>query len=427
MKNLIITLTLTTLSLSSFAGRHLPLDLTFEESLKLHEQIKQYERLKNNEDEEKNDVADYYRKYDKDLKEAIKAGEKLSAWLKKINEARSGEDQVRLTSKETQSRSGIPVDRPFRYSPKIVKERTDKIKEGLNPKVAAVFYGKEPISKEMYVSKEEFIKFGRKISGTYQIAVRWKGSLRWMDWYKRASLRDVRGLYYLKKVENLDDKLTQYSRQSEEVQGKLKELLVKTCMTGNGKRKTCETTFQEYLKENKLVLFKAKVIATAMRTWNAFFDISRPRNDVEWIPAGQNEMRVVFKNIKDPEIAAWLKENVEEEFKFEPEDFTMTLKYIRGNWGTAYLEFKPGVTPHVAGGNKLVMDANQDIKEYSVQWTIRHEFGHILRLPDCYHEFFDTEKMEMVNYQLDTSDLMCSRAGKMNERIYKELERVYKK
>lgn len=73
------------------------------------------------------------------------------------------------------------------------------------------------------------------------------------------------------------------------------------------------------------------------------------------------------------------------------------------------------------------MDSNTDIQEYGVRWTIRHEFGHILRLPDCYTEFYDTKEQVMVNYQLDTTDLMCSRAGLMNERIYQELKKHYQK
>ena len=79
------------------------------------------------------------------------------------------------------------------------------------------------------------------------------------------------------------------------------------------------------------------------------------------------------------------------------------------------------------GGNQIVMDSNQPIEEYESQWTIRHEFGHVLGLPDCYHEFYDTNLEAYVNYQLDVTDLMCSRAGNMKERIYTELKKAYGK
>jgi hypothetical protein len=50
---------------------------------------------------------------------------------------------------------------------------------------------------------------------------------------------------------------------------------------------------------------------------------------------------------------------------------------------------------------------------------------HVIGLPDCYHEFYDTNLEAYVNYQLDISDLMCSRAGNIKERIYTELKKVY--
>jgi hypothetical protein len=71
------------------------------------------------------------------------------------------------------------------------------------------------------------------------------------------------------------------------------------------------------------------------------------------------------------------------------------------------------------------MDANSSLDEFDSQWTLRHEFGHVLGLPDCYHEFYDTKIEAYVNYQIDVTDLMCSRSGNMNERIFKELKRTY--
>ena len=138
-------------------------------------------------------------------------------------------------------------------------------------------------------------------------------------------------------------------------------------------------------------------------------------------------MEVTFKDPKNEVIADWLKVNIEDEFRRPLLNWNLEMRFIRGGWFTAYLEFKKNVTPHVSGGNKVVMDANTDIEEYGVRWTIRHEYGHILRIPDCYHEFYDKERNLMINYQLDVTDLMCSRAGVMNDRIYEELKRVYYK
>ncbi len=59
--------------------------------------------------------------------------------------------------------------------------------------------------------------------------------------------------------------------------------------------------------------------------------------------------------------------------------------------GYSLLYFQKGVTPHVnrLGGNVIIMDAAASIEEYAIRWAIRHEYGHVLGLPDCYFEFYD--------------------------------------
>ena len=92
-----------------------------------------------------------------------------------------------------------------------------------------------------------------------------------------------------------------------------------------------------------------------------------------------------------------------------------------------HVVFQAGATPHVNGiaGSEITMDGNRNMAEYSSRWTIRHEYGHVLGFPDCYVEFFDVGAGVMVNYQLDITNLMCSRKGKLQERHYLELRNAY--
>jgi hypothetical protein len=91
--------------------------------------------------------------------------------------------------------------------------------------------------------------------------------------------------------------------------------------------------------------------------------------------------------------------------------------------------WEEGATPHVdnAPGTTITMDANSPLSEYDVQWTIRHEYGHVLGFPDCYEEFYDEEAEAFVSYQLDVTNLMCSRRGKLKQVHYDELKRAYYK
>lgn len=72
-----------------------------------------------------------------------------------------------------------------------------------------------------------------------------------------------------------------------------------------------------------------------------------------------------------------------------------------------FLEFIKGVTPYVSGKtyNKITMDPDYSLDDYDTQWTIRHEFGHVLGFPDCYLEFFDPDKKEMTYYTIEPDNL----------------------
>lgn len=410
-------------SLSAFASAHLPLDLSFEESRNLYQEF--IKTQKNNKSDNYNLMFGVFAAYNTEMELAVNSGERLSLWIKKINEKRPN-NPLRLTSRGTQR--GIPIDRPSRYSPKIVADRLTALRTKMPQSMQDVLYNGTIITSTFSVDEETFILNARRASGIYQTATRWNMMSKWLEALKRRKARDIRGYYTLKNTENLDHKLKNIMSLDQEERDTLINALVGICINAMGRvDKSCEKSLKDPRNWSQLVDAKNRFMPRAQMVWDSYFKINNPRTDVEWTPSGQNVMKVVFKNIKDPEIANWLKDNVEDEFKLDKENFVMELNYIKGSSGTAYLEFKPGVTPHVSGGNKIVMDSNTDIQEYGVRWTIRHEFGHIMRLPDCYTEFYDEEEKVMVNYQLDVTDLMCSRAGLMNERIYEELRQKYMK
>lgn len=386
---------------------HLPLELTFEESQKWLAQ--QHKNQKNSKDPF--------------IQAAINGGEKMSDWVKLINSIRSDADAIRLTSKATQR--GIPIDRPSEYGPSTIKRDYEKFKQDMPQKLFEVFYGKVAISTSTILSDKEFIAWARRVSKLYQTAVRWQGYQAWLPQMGARKYRDVRGFYYLKNLKDLDYQLANINTLSADESKKLLQAMNGLCLNRERNEKVCKQKVTTAFNEKKLVELKDKYWATAIRIWDSFFKISNPRKDVEWTQKAPGIMHVVFKDPKNPEIANWLKDNVEDEFKLAQQNWGLELRYKKRGWGLSYIEFKKNVTPHVSGGNKIVMDANTPLEEYNVKWTIRHEYGHILRLPDCYHEFYDVDQNLMINYQLDISDLMCSRVGAMNERIYNELKRVY--
>ncbi|MEK6624421.1 MAG: hypothetical protein AABY86_05615, partial [Bdellovibrionota bacterium] len=175
-------------------------------------------------------------------REGIIGGEKLSLWLNKINETRSPERQIRLTSSST--RSGIPIDAPSVYGPKQISETLTTIKSSLPPELTQVVYGPVAISADFPGTEEEFIKNARRVDHLYQTATRWATSIKpWLAWYKSAKARDVRGYYHLNKITDVDAKLQHFSQLPLEEQNILKQHLVGICRNARHTQSECEQSF----------------------------------------------------------------------------------------------------------------------------------------------------------------------------------------
>jgi len=403
-------------------GPHMPLELSLKESQKLWKnyQAKEATRVLHEGDEKGEEIELT------SVRQAIGNGERLLEWIEQINSTREEAKKIRLTSPQT--RKGIPIDKPKKYGPSTIENDFQELRDAIPEQMRNVIYEKAPLPDNLAMSDEVFIEHGRKLSRLYQTAVRWHTIiLPWKWYYKSKTVYDVRGFYHLNKWKDegvLDDKLENYEGLKVTEQEKVKSYLVGLCHNSGQLLEPCERLFNNAAKKLGLVEFKDNHWGKGQAKWDGFYKITDPRTDIVWNSANPLEARIPFKDPKDARIAAFLKDNVEDEFKWEA--WGLYIDFLTSTpVGTSKIEFKPGVTPHVSGGNKIVMDQNVDIEEYEVQWTIRHEFGHILRFPDCYVEFYLESEDVAVNYQLDTSDLMCSRAGDMNERIYQELRKVY--
>lgn len=349
--------------------------------------------------------------------EAINGGEKLSQWLELINRNRT--QKIYLTSADT--RNGIPIDKPNIYGPKQIKADLSILKKDLPKVIRDVVYGDEVITENLPLeSVDDFIKYGRMIDRLYQTAVRWQVVIvPEKAWYQKRQAKDVRGFYHLSHTADLDKTLLNYNSLNQEQKTKFKQSLWMICVNANKPNNTCRQQLSKAIENpGQLVAYKNQYWPKAQKNWDSFFKIKNPRHDV--LINGQ-QMSMPFKTPDSNYIQQWLKQNVEDEFRFN--DWHFRVNFTAN--ALSHLEFEANTTPHVSDGNTIVMDKNTPLDEYEVKWTIRHEYGHVLRLPDCYMEFYDASIDSAVNYQLDISDLMCSRAGNMNQRIYQELISSY--
>lgn len=351
------------------------------------------------------------------IDKAINYGERLSAWLKVINTQRSPEAFIKLTTEENRG-SGVPIHKPYIYSEKIVEAKTKEFLLTLPQQMKAVLFDNAPYTPKLEVSDQQFTLYARKIYGIYSMAARYKLLSPSKTLLVGQERRDVRGYHYL--VENNIDanKLRSMRSFSQE----MINALIKICQNDWKSRRSCQKKVETAIKKKKLHDHYNKYFPIAKKNWDSFFKIKKEaiRKDIQW---GDSHTSIPFQNPRSTIVRDFVIENIEDEFRFD--DWKLVLEF---SYSGPSIEFQKGVTPHVdkLGGNRIVMDANAGLDEFSSQWTLRHEFGHVLGLPDCYHEFYDTQLEAYVNYQIDVTDLMCSRSGNMNERIFQELKKTYR-
>lgn len=361
-------------------------------------------------------------KADPEVENAIKLGMRLSAWIAKVNTGRTAETALRLTSAET--RRGIPIDKPNIYNPAIIKKTQEEVLRDMPKSMRDVILGTGEVPGSIDLDDETFIKHARLLDRNYQSGARYKSLDTWRSAYIQRAAQDVRGYYYLTSTKISANDLRDTTLIPAEKVKPIKDALTGICKNSGGWG-NCATTIEKAWTENKLADAYTKYMPAAKKLWDSFFVIpsSAARSDFSW---SGNTMNIVFNTPSIPKFIPYLQNNIEDEFRW----IGWGLKMTFGNYPSGpKLVFEAGVVPHVngLGGDTITMDSNQPIEEYESQWTIRHEFGHVLGLPDCYHEFYDTDLKAYVNYQLDITDLMCSRAGNMKERIYLELKKAYQK
>ncbi len=354
------------------------------------------------------------------LNSIIAVGERNLAWLKHINSMRK--DKLSFSSKATVR--GIPIEAAQAYNAELIQKSFDELVATLPKEMSDVLLHQAPMTDAPPIATADYLKFGRLVDRAYQYAIRWGAMQVYLPALAAIAVDDVRGYYFLKKEDQLHAEFEKWSSLDPVKRTQLSEWLTQICANVVRDRATCESKVSLLKSAKDLQAFYDQYFLLAEHHYNDYFTLAVPRNDVKWLKA-TNEMSVPFQDPQKTEISDFLKLNIEDEWKWLGWQLHLNIIPV----AETHIEFRPGSLPHVnqVGGSIITMDENAPLSEYDVQWTIRHEYGHTLGFVDCYLEFYDVHLAAIVNYQLDTSNLMCSRQGHLKEVHFSELEKNYSK
>jgi len=362
-----------------------------------------------------------------ELQSVLDMGKRNLDWLVRINQARlrAPKKLEPISFSNAATQQGFPLDAPRIYNPSLIQEQFAVLVSELPIEMKRVLIEGGHITDTPPVDEAIYIRFGLRADRIYQIAARWNLMAPHLGQLAGRRKLDVRGFYFLSQVVGLKAKLDEFSVLPEGERAELSDWLIGLCFMLES-QSNCEKALPRASAEHQVWAFYTRYLPRAQEVWNSFFVIPATRQDVTWNSKSPQVMTVPFVRPTKPEVAAFLKVNVEDEFRWQ--GWRLELDYSSPpSLNTTHIVFEPGSTPHVnrIAGSTITMDANAPLTEYDVQWTIRHEYGHTLGFPDCYLEFYDTDKKQIISYQMDISNLMCSRRGHLQELHFEQLKRAY--
>jgi hypothetical protein len=362
-----------------------------------------------------------------ELKDIIDMGSRLYQWLDVVNAKRANAQKLSFSTKE--NTRVYPIEKPSIYNAEIIRTNHTDLMAKIPLALRSVLEGKGALPEQLPISDKDFLEWGLQVSRSYDSAARWVMMSNYMMQLTSAKVADVRGYLFLTSQANVEELLKTFKNQDQASQAKIRDSLLQLCLNNqswwNYDLRECTAQIGAAEKSDKLVENYKRNLPKAKENFDSFYELDRSlmRDDITWTSADPVTLHYPFFKPAEAKIVSYLADNIEDEFKAPGFQLRLDFKE-KMTMGLSHLEYQTGVTPHAMKG-KIVMDQNEPITEWSSQWTIRHEFGHLLGFPDCYVEFYDEGLKAIVNYQLDTSDLMCSRKGVFQRHHYARLKAAY--
>ncbi len=358
------------------------------------------------------------------LAKILELGKRNLDWIETINSKRDEAHKLQLTTPETEP--AYPMDAPGVSNRKLIMNRLAALKVSMPVEMKDIIFGAGELPETAPLDDKTFIANAFTLNRIYEAASRWLLEEPYLEEYTQQARYDIRGYYFLNKETNRDHNLKHWSGLDDNTKSNYKNWLIGECNNTQNNTSICEAAFKNAVTKNRVFNFHQQYFPYAESMFNSLFAVYNPRPEVVWNHKNPDLMEMPFTLPERADVQEWFKVNVEDEFHFA--DWKLKINYSQRS-DLAKVVFVAGTTPHVnaLGGDTVFMDANRSINEYEVKWTIRHEFGHILGMPDCYVEFYDTKQEAMVNYQIDITNLMCSRRGHLLPSHVEQLKKYYYK
>jgi hypothetical protein len=182
---------------------------------------------------------------DDGLDPILRAGERNLAWLEFINSHLPEKEKLSFTSKETQR--GIPIDQPNEYSPSLILKEYNHLKFIYPVELGKVVFEGGEFTKTPPILTDDYITWSRALDRSYQIAARWRTMRGWLPILESRRSSDIRGIYFLSRLENREEKLKNYSSLAADEQARIRDWLISLCLNNYDSFSTCQARISQMI------------------------------------------------------------------------------------------------------------------------------------------------------------------------------------
>jgi hypothetical protein len=179
------------------------------------------------------------------------------------------------------------------------------------------------------------------------------------------------------------------------------------------------------ITENQISFFKKQ----SSRKHHKFYELKLPSSHkFKMIKKDNNyTLNFYFNNKADSSLLKDLKLGVSKNWRFSSSNLNFKLNLIlTDKVSSPFIQTQNGINPHVNMDRTTISWEEATDSDNNISRKIlSHEFGHILGFNDCYIEYWDQTKRELIYYTLDSGNIMCSSNGYVQKQHIEKIIQAY--